>query len=141
MMRYGLLFLIPLLLLAQPDTGLAQDDFYTRPRIDARGDYLTNAGPVSGGTVYRMAQAGALWRVVSPGLNCRAQADPKAPSLRWFRRGTLLQANLGMGGADEVLYNAKDARGYTWMWVRSRKGQDLNCYVRANRHFIRPLMK
>lgn len=115
-----------------------ETDLYTHAQISAVGNYLTNAGPVKG-TVAAPATAGALWRVLTPQLNCRQEPNPQARITRHFRRGTVLQADLGRGGSDEVLFNVRDARGYTWMLVRSRQGQPYRCYVRAHQRFIRAL--
>lgn len=116
------------------------DDFYTRAQINAEGDYLSNAGPVTGKAPPGQTP-GALWRVVSKQLNCRQQADVNAKIQLVFKHGALLQAHLGRGGSDEVLYNAKDKRGKTWMYVRLSEPSLNGCYVRANRLFIHPLQK
>lgn len=86
-------------------------------------------------------QAGCLWRVLPAHLNGRREPDPKAPVVRVFRRGTVLQADVGRGGSDEVLFNARDRQGNTWMRVRTAEGRDLNCYVRAHRDFIAPVFR
>ena len=105
---------------------------------NAAGDYDSNEG-------YQLARLpvnspGYLWRVVSAGLNCRAEASSKSSIVRQFRRGQVVQANVGRGGSDEVLQNAKDSDGKPWMWVRSAAGQNYNCYVRANRKYIEPVL-
>lgn len=131
---YGLCQLMTLPLWSQ------SDDFYTRAKINDKGDYLTNAGPVTGKALPGQTP-GALWRVISKQLNCRQQADVNAKIQLVFKHGALLQAHLGRGGSDEVLYNAKDPRGKTWMHVRLSAHSLNGCYVRANRLFIRPLQK
>lgn len=123
---------------ARPVKAQPEENVYSQPQISPIGNYLTNAGPVKG-TVTGHATAGALWRVMTPQLNCRQGPSPKARVILSFRHGAVLQADLGRGGSDEVLYNARDARGYTWMLVRSRQGQPYHCYVRAHQRFIRPL--
>ncbi|MGE3724541.1 MAG: hypothetical protein AB7I41_03265 [Candidatus Sericytochromatia bacterium] len=116
----------------------AQTPSYTQPLSDAQGNWLTNAGPVSG-QAKSPQTPGALWRVVSPQLNCRAQPSRHAALIVTFRQGQLLQANLGRGGSDEVFFNALDRAQHPWMWVRSPQGDNLNCFVRAHRSFILPL--
>ena len=127
-----------LALLAMAALAQAGDDLYTEPRLDVRGDYTTNAGPVAG-QARNPDRPGALWRVVADGLRCRQQAAPTGTIGRTFKRGTIIQANVGRGGSDEVLDNARDTRGRTWMWVRSQDGASLGCYVRANPRYIVPV--
>lgn len=114
------------------------DGFYARPALKPNGDWATNAGPVVGTVPHGHLQAGALWRVTAP-LWCRREPAPGARILRAFGRGTILQADVGRGGSDEVLYNAVDRNGDTWMRVRTRDGRDLDCSVRANRRWLVPL--
>ncbi|MBT9544316.1 MAG: hypothetical protein IV090_02915 [Candidatus Sericytochromatia bacterium] len=116
----------------------AESDLYTRPQMDAQGNWLTNSGPVPGRTQSPQTP-GALWRVVSHQLNCRAQPSRHAALITTFRKGHLLQANLGRGGSDEVLFNPLDRAKNPWMWVRSAEGHNLGCFVRAHRSFIQPL--
>jgi len=116
----------------------AQTPSYTQPQSDGHGNWLTNAGPVSGQATSPQTP-GALWRVVSPQLNCRAQPRRHAALIVTFRQGQLLQADLGRGGADEVYFNALDRAQHPWMRVRSPQGKSLNCFVRAHRSFIQPL--
>ena len=125
-------WLLPFLLLT---LGVAQ----AQPKPDAQGNYLRNDGPRQATAPRGSLAAGSLWRVLAPHLNGRAQARLDAPVVRVFARDTILQADLGRGGSDEVLFNAIDAQGHTWMRVRPREGQDLNCYVRAHRKLIAPL--
>jgi hypothetical protein len=128
-----------IILLAVAQVVMGQEDFYTQPQIAANGDYLTNAGYVMGKVAGGQLQAGALWRVVIPGLNCRQNSETNAVIVRSLKQGAIIQADLGRGGSDEVLYNAKDRQGRTWMRVRSQNGQSYNCYVRANKRFIQPV--
>ncbi len=118
----------------------AESDLYTRPQMDTQGNWLTNSGPISG-QAKSPQMPGALWRVVSSQLNCRAQPSRHAALITTFRKDHLVQANLGRGGSDEVLFNALDRSKNTWMWVRSAEGHDLGCFVRAHRSFIQPLQK
>ncbi|MBD2327004.1 hypothetical protein [Alkalinema sp. FACHB-956] len=140
-MRSFRLWSLAILMMAAIAPGaVANNAFYTKPEINSSGDYLTNAGPVQGSVSSGSLQAGALWRVVSSRLNCRQDSELTAAISRTFSQGTILQADLGRGGADEVLYNAKDRQGRTWMRVRSRNGQSYQCYVRANKQYIQPVM-
>ncbi|MGI0491064.1 hypothetical protein ACN4EG_04565 [Alkalinema pantanalense CENA528] len=132
--------LTPIVPLAGANVAGASSDFYNRPEINSSGDYLTNAGPVKGTVTSGSLQAGALWRVVSSRLNCRQDSEVTAAISRTFSQGSILQADLGRGGSDEVLYNAKDRQGRTWMRVRSRTGQSYQCYVRANKQYIQPVL-
>lgn len=102
-------------------------------------EYFSNDAPVKAAQPGGSLMAGSLWQVVCGSLNGRAQPSLQSPVVHVFARGTVLQANVGRGGSDEVLRNALDAQGRPWMWVRSRDGQDLGCYVRANGRFIRPV--
>ncbi len=108
---------------------------------DAMGDYARNETPLLGIVpAGSNLQPGSMWRVVSPGLNCRRQATVNAPIVRQFRAGDRLQAEVGRGGSDEVFLNPKDATGKPWMWVRSTTYRlEAACYVRANRRYIRPV--
>jgi hypothetical protein len=104
------------------------------------GDYFTNLGQQQGSVPQgSKLSPGSLWRVVSPGLNCRAKPDPKSAIVRQFRQGQVVQANLGRGGSDEVFQNATDRDGKPWMRVISPTGENYNCNVRTNRKYIRPV--
>ena len=124
-----------------PAAVLAADDFYTTPQINSQGNFLTNAGPVQGAMSAGRAQPGALWRIVALRLNCRQHPDGNAKVLLTFVQGHVVQADLGRGGSDEVLYNARDRGGRTWMKVRSQQGQAHNCYIRAHRQYIQPVLR
>jgi len=102
-------------------------------------DYFSNQGPVQASQPTGARSAGSLWQVVAGSLNGRATPTAQGRVVRVFGRGTVLQADIGRGGSDEVLRNAVDSEGHPWMRVRTREGQDLNCYVRANGRFIRPV--
>ncbi|MBD1857109.1 MULTISPECIES: hypothetical protein [Leptolyngbya] len=104
---------------------------------DRQGNYFSNEAPVKG-TVQSPLMRGSLWQVTVSYLNCRSNADAKSRIIRQFKRSELLQADVGRGGADEVLLNAKDKNGSPWMRVRSASGQNYKCYVRANRRYIQP---
>lgn len=113
----------------------------TSARAPMAGNYLRNDGPVPGTVTDGRYGVGTLWRVVAPSIAGRAQPDPSSKVVRTFRRGTILQADIGRGGSDEVLWNATDNQGNTWMKVRTAKGVDLNCYVRANVRYIQPVRR
>jgi hypothetical protein len=105
---------------------------------DRNGDYFRNDADVRGTIPKPTLMRGHLWRVVSPQLNCRKQPSVKSTFVQQFKQGTLLQADVGSGGADEVLINAIDNMSKPWMRVRSATGRDYGCYVRANQRYIQP---
>lgn len=106
------------------------------------GDYFSNAGPVYATQPRGSLAAGALWRVVAAkGVVGRRGPGFEHPVVRRFAAGTVLQADIGRGGSDEVLLNYKDSQGRPWMKVRTRDGQDLDCFVRANDRYIRPVTR
>lgn len=108
----------------------------------APGDYFSCQGPVMAEEPEGPAMAGSLWRVVAPsGLLGRRSPDASSPVVARFAAGTVLQADVGRGGSDEVWINARDAAGQPWMRVRTRAGRDLDCYVRANSRFVRPVTR
>jgi hypothetical protein len=111
------------------------------PRPDSRGDYTRNDGPVKAKSPSGSRSPGSLWRVVAPGLAGRTEPGLKGKIVMSFKQGTVLQADVGRGGSDEVLQNAVDGSGHTWMRVRTEDGKDLGCYVRANSRFIRPVTR
>lgn len=105
------------------------------------GDFYSNDAPRKGRVPdHTKTMAGSLWQVVTPHLNCRRQASRQAPIVRQFRRGDILEAEVGRGGSDEVLRNALDEKGKPWMAVRYRtyRWEDA-CFVRAHRRYIQPL--
>jgi hypothetical protein len=107
------------------------------PQPDRNGNYFSNEAPIQGSAPSPL-MPGSLWQVVASGLNCRRNAGLNYGVVRQFHRGELLQADVGRGGADEVLLNVKDNSGNPWMRVRSSRGSDYQCYVRANRRYIQP---
>jgi hypothetical protein len=109
----------------------------TVPQPDRNGNYVRNQA-VSLGQVESPLLPGSLWQVTSPGLNCRSGAGLDQAIVRQFEQGQLLQADVGRGGADEVLINATDRNGNPWMRVRSAIGESYDCYVRAHRRYIQP---
>lgn len=109
------------------------------PVPNARGDYTTNDGPVRGPVASHRLQGGTLWRVVAARAEGRAAPGSRGKIVGTFPRGTVLQADVGRGGSDEVLTNPLDDAGRPWMRVRSANGDALGCYVRANAAVIRPL--
>lgn len=107
-----------------------------------RGDYEQNNWDGSNlmlGEARSPEMAGSLWKVL---VYTRGHTEPNPDSrvVHGFAPGTFLQADVGRGGADEVLLNAKDSQGNCWMRVRDRKGNPLNCYVRANKELIEPVV-
>ncbi len=106
------------------------------PQPDRNGDYFSNSAPIQAKEPFN--SPGSLWQVVAPGLNCRSGAGIHSKIIRQFKQGEILQADIGRGGSDEVLVNAKDGDGKPWMRVRSSLGENYNCNIRANRHYIRP---
>jgi hypothetical protein len=107
---------------------------------DSQGDYYSNEGPQQGSVPKgSRLSPGSLWQVRAAKLNCRRQANLKAPIVRQFKRGATLQADTGRGGSDEVLVNPLAPDRRPWMKVRNATGQDYNCYVRANQQYIQPL--
>ncbi len=108
---------------------------------DESGDYYSNEAPLKG-TAPSPLMAGSLWLVVKNQLNCRQNAGRNEPIIRQFKKGDIIQAEVGRGGADEVLINALDDQGKPWMYVRGGKDvKDLpirSCYVRANQRYIQP---
>jgi hypothetical protein len=129
---------LSLLLLLTPIARSQADPPIAVP--NAVGDYFTNLGQERGSVPQgSKLSPGSLWRVVSPGLNCRAKPDSKSAIVRQFRQGQVVQIYLGRGGSDEVFQNAIDRDGKPWMGVMSPTGENYNCNVRANRKYIRPV--
>lgn len=121
--------------LAIASTSFAQ----TQYQPNSQGDYFRNEAPIQAPwPANSRNNTGGLWQVVSPGLNCRSSAGTKYETVRQFKRGTLLQADIGRGGSDEVLINGTDEQGRPWMRVKSQQGADYRCYVRANQRYIKP---
>ncbi len=118
------------------DTIADQGQDLQRPTPDRNGDYIRNNAPTQAESPFN--SPGSLWQVVTARLSCRSQPGMQYRAVRWFQRGEVLQANIGRGGSDEVLINAKDSQGKPWMFVRSRPGTSYDCYVRANRRYIQP---
>jgi hypothetical protein len=110
------------------------------PQPDQNGDYFSNEAPLKRQNPPSKMQAGSLWQVVSATLNCRAAAGTNQTVLRQYKQAAILEAEVGRGGSDEVLLNVKDVNGKPWMVVRGSRSED-RCYVRANRRYIRPLLK
>lgn len=112
----------------------AQDQPFATP--DRNGDYFRNYAPIQAKTPSN--SPGSLWQVVSPGLHCRSEAGTQFSIVRSFKIGTILQANIGRGGSDEVLVNGRDHQGKPWMSVRSKAGENYACSVRSNSRYIKP---
>lgn len=142
-MNYRILSITLLLVVSGSAIAVAQTPI---PKPDRYGDYPRNEAPILG-TVppdkkFSKLSRGALWEVVSPGLNCRREPDINSPQIRQFKSGDYLQAEVGRGGSDEVFINAKDAKGKPWMAVRSKTfNVEDTCYVRANRKYIKPVTR
>jgi hypothetical protein len=116
--------------------SVAADTPFATP--DRNGDYASNYAPIQGKIVGRGDMAGSLWIVVASGLNCRVDSGVQSSIVRSFTRRTVLQANVGRGGSDEVVINWKDKQGKPWMRVRSEAGESYECTVRANSRYIKP---
>jgi hypothetical protein len=136
-MNYSWMSIVVLTVFSYTPATLAQTTF-SQP--DAHGDYYTNVAPIQGTLPEgSKLQRGSLWQVVSSELNCHRRPHIESAPVRQFKRGDVLQAEVGRGGADEVLINARATDGKPWMWVRAENFR-LNdaCYVRANRRYIKP---
>jgi len=107
--------------------------------VSAAGNYLRNDGARLATQPQGHLQAGGLWRVICPALRGRAQPDRRSRVVHVFPAGTVLQADVGRGGSDEVLLNSVDREGGTWMRARTRAGKPLDCYVRADTRTLAPL--
>lgn len=132
--------LLPGLLLtviAIANSGVALSQSKPFPMPDRNGDYFSNEAPVKG-LVPKPLMAGSVWQVMASKLTCRSQAGTHFPVVRQFDSFDRIQADVGRGGSDEVLLNAKDTQGKPWMRVRSTEGKAFQCYVRANRQYIMP---
>jgi hypothetical protein len=115
----------------------AQDLDFATP--DRNGDYFSNYAPIQGKKPANSKNmVGSLWQVVSPGLNCRSGSGTQFSIVRSFNQGTILQADVGRGGSDEVVSNGKDTKGKPWMRVRREAGESYECNVRGNRRYIKP---
>jgi hypothetical protein len=106
---------------------------------DAQGNYYRN-GNENSVRADRPSRygTGSLWRVVVDGLNCRRSASIDSDVIRTFLSDELLESDIGRGGSDEVLINARDSNGKPWMRVYSANIES-RCYVRANNRYIYPL--
>jgi hypothetical protein len=125
---------LTIMTLTMESAGLAQVPVLPQP--DRNGDYAKNEALIQAKKPFN--SPGSLWQVVSARLNCRRSAGMNYGIVRQFKRGYLLQANIGRGGSDEVLINATDQQGKPWMPVRSAAGENYGCYVRANSRYIQP---
>jgi hypothetical protein len=136
-MNYSWMPIVVLTVSSSTPVMLAQTTF---PQPDANGDYYTNVSPIQGTLPEgSKLQRGSLWQVISAELSCHRRPQINSAIVRQFKRGDVLQAEVGRGGADEVLINARATDGKPWMWVRAKTFR-LNdaCYVRANRRYIQP---
>jgi hypothetical protein len=127
------IILIPIALTSANAVAAQEMNF---AKADRNGDYFSNYAPIQAQKPSN--SPGSLWQVVSPGLNCRRVSGMQSPIVRQFKKGTILQADVGRGGSDEVMINGKDKQGKPWMRVRSTAGETYNCNVRANRRYIQP---
>ena len=103
--------------------------------VEAPQEHRSNSGPVLG-LAAPPSSPGSLWVVLGEELQGRAAPHDSAPVVRVFRRGEVLQAEVGRGGSDEVLLNSIDQQGRAWMAVRGPGLPDYGCNVRANTHTI-----
>jgi hypothetical protein len=132
-------FIVTLITIAITATNAHANADLFSAKPDWNGDYFSNYAPIQAkSTGRRMMQAGSLWQVVSSGLNCRSDAGTQSSIIRSFKKGTILQADVGRGGSDEVHINLNDKQGKPWMRVRNEAGADYNCVVRANSRYIKP---
>jgi hypothetical protein len=130
-------FIVTLITIAVTATNANADISFAKP--DRNGDYLSNYAPLQGKKPANSKNmVGSLWQVVSPGLNCRSNGGTQFPMVRSFKKGTILQADVGRGGSDEVHINLKDKQGKPWMRVRNEAGEHYDCVVRANSRYIKP---
>lgn len=108
------------------------------PRPDKKGNYALNLGP----TESKVTFGGTLWKCNVTKLPVRESADLKSKILFYLKKGETIPAFIGMGGSDEVLKNAVDKQGRTWMRVLlpAKYGQGKDAYVRANSRYIRPVL-
>lgn len=107
---------------------------------DKQGNYDRNETNVQSPRGDRYG-TGSLWRVVVDGLNCRQEPRIDSPVQRTYAANDIIEVQIGRGGSDEVLINARDQNGSPWMPVRYVPSTFEGCYVRANSRFIRPVVK
>ena len=105
---------------------------------DKQGNYYRNETNVKSPRGDRYG-TGSLWRVVVEGLNCRKEPSIDSPVQRTYAANEIIEVQIGRGGSDEVLINARDKNGRPWMQVRYRPSTSEACYVRANSRFIQPV--
>ncbi|MBD1924250.1 hypothetical protein H6F77_24730 [Microcoleus sp. FACHB-831] len=110
------------------------------------GDYYSNDAPVKATLPLNSSlMAGSVWRVVSNNLNCRSTPGTNNRIIKKFNKDDVIQAEVGRGGSDEVLLNARDIAGKPWMPVRYERAKNspdrMRCYVRANSRYITPYMR
>ena len=105
---------------------------------DKQGNYYRNETNVRAQRVDRYG-TGSLWRVVVDSLNCRKEPSINSAVQRTYNANDIIEAQIGRGGSDEVLINARDKNGRPWMQVRSVTSTFEGCYVRANSRFIQPV--
>lgn len=127
-------FVIALSLTALAPQVFAQDI----PKPDKKGNYSLSLGPVDA----RKNYAGSLWYCNVKQLPVRQDANLKSKVLFYLKKGETIPAYIGMGGSDEVLKNAKDPQGRTWMRVLlpAKYGEAASAYVRANSRYLRPVL-
>ncbi|MBW4418111.1 MAG: hypothetical protein KME13_02645 [Myxacorys californica WJT36-NPBG1] len=126
------------------------------PRLNAVGDYV-DAPPRQAGAGYQK------WRVVDAdpkGLNCRMASEFRPVALdganaptalyennrhnisQWsvvfsFAKGQELRAVTGNWGAQQIMLRDRD--GNSWLGVHTN-AQRGDCFVRANRRFVEPIV-
>jgi len=84
---------------------------------DKQGNYYRNETNVRAQRVDRYG-TGSLWRVVVDSLNCRKEPSINSAVQRTYNANDIIEAQIGRGGSDEVLINARDKNGRPWMQVR-----------------------
>ena len=146
--RASVVFVTGLLLTAQAASAT--------PRLNAAGDYV-DAPPRQAGAGYQK------WKVVDAdpkGLNCRMASEFRPVALdgadapnalyennrhnisQWsvvfaFSKGQELSAVTGNWGAQQIMLRDRD--GNPWLGVNTNR-QRGDCFVRANRRFIEPIV-
>jgi hypothetical protein len=84
-----------------------------------------------------------LWRVITPGLNCRENPGLSNKIIRQFKQGDIINArSIGRGGADEANPIQLAPDGKPWLRIKIGEydgiGKYDDCYVRANSRYLAP---
>lgn len=113
------------------------------PIADAKGNYNS----INLRTVERSySEEQLLWRVITPGLNCRENPGLNNKIIRQFSQGDIINArSIGRGGADEAMPIQLAADSKPWLRIKIGEYDGIrkyyNCYVRANSRYIAPVVK